>query len=72
MDYNGGAALGRPPIVVDKMCICIGVCFGVYIGIYVYVHGYAHHSMGERFLAHAVVAGSLNSRFVLYATLYNI
>ena len=31
-----------------------------------YDHGYAHHSMGEGLCPHAMVAGSLNSRLVIY------
>ena len=79
---KGGAAFGRPPtkggrglrprppfvgiLLVYSIGICIGICIGVYICIYVYEHGYAHHSMGEEFSPHAMVAGSLNSRLVLY------
>ena len=67
---TGGAAEGRPPLLVYSIGICIGICIGVYICIYVYEHGYAHHSMGEEFSPHAMVAGTLNSRLVLYK--YNI
>ena len=37
IDCKGGAAAGRPPLLVYSIGICIGICIGVYICIYVYV-----------------------------------
>ena len=38
IDLKGGAAFGRPPLAVNKICICIGICIGMYIGICIGVY----------------------------------